>query len=400
MRNILLAILCLLLTPLFGHAGPRLPDTIILSPQVLYDTKQKVIKRDSSTRPAYEKLILEANRVVDGPVESPALKKKAGPSGDKQDYWSLSPYWWPDPKTRDGLPYVRRDGERNPEATTDTYDRLRMNRMAKNALTLALAYYLTGNEEYAAKGTALIWAWCCDSATRMNPNMQYAQARPGVADGHPTGIIETRDLINVVDAARLLEPSHAWSKAVTRKLTDWFTKYTHWLMKSEFGRLEAGSPNNHGTWYDAQLAVYAYFIGDTNLARTILSTVPNRRIVRQILPDGSMPLELERPRSRHYTFFNLQAFAVLACVGERLNIDLWNWQSPAGPSIRTALDFTAPFINPRTKWVHGKTGSFDPYSYLPLFRRAAVVYKNLRYVDFLKTLPAERLKRDRSTLFY
>jgi hypothetical protein len=28
---------------------------------------------------------------------------------------SLAPYWWPDPKSPNGLPYIRRDGERNPE---------------------------------------------------------------------------------------------------------------------------------------------------------------------------------------------------------------------------------------------------------------------------------------------
>ncbi len=32
------------------------------------------------------------------------------PSGDKHDYASMGPYWWPDPNTPDGLPYIRRDG--------------------------------------------------------------------------------------------------------------------------------------------------------------------------------------------------------------------------------------------------------------------------------------------------
>ena len=36
-------------------------------------------------------------------------------SGDKHDYMSVGPYWWPDPDKPDGLPYIRRDGEVNPE---------------------------------------------------------------------------------------------------------------------------------------------------------------------------------------------------------------------------------------------------------------------------------------------
>ena len=37
------------------------------------------------------------------------------PSGDKHDYMSQAPYFWPDPNRPNGWPYIRRDGERNPE---------------------------------------------------------------------------------------------------------------------------------------------------------------------------------------------------------------------------------------------------------------------------------------------
>jgi hypothetical protein len=316
------------------------------------------------------------------------------------DYWSLSPYWWPNPDTPDGLPYVYRDGELNPEAESEKYDRMRMSRMSKDALTLALAWYLTGNEEYAGKGTGLIWSWCNDSITLTNPSMEYAQARPGISEGTHTGIIETRDLIRVADAAKILEPSHTWSKVVTRKLTTWFTKYINWLMHSEFGKLEAKSPNNHGTWFDAQVAVYAYYVGDKYLAQSVVGSAELRRIIRQIERDGSMPFELERTRSRYYTFFNLEAFFVLASVAERMGIDLWHWGDPTGPSIQKALDFAAPGIDPKNPWTHGKTGKFDPFLFTPLFHRASVVYKDARYLEFLKTLPATDIQRDRAQLFY
>ena len=42
---------------------------------------------------------------------SVTYKKALPPSGDKHDYISMGPYWWPNPKTADGLPYIRRDGE-------------------------------------------------------------------------------------------------------------------------------------------------------------------------------------------------------------------------------------------------------------------------------------------------
>ncbi len=388
----------LLAAPAF--AGPNLPETIVLSPTVLYQTKKRVMHRDPMVLPAYNQLIAEAELAADASIESVTFKKKAGPSNDRRDYWSLSPDWWPNPKTRNKLPYVQRNGDANPEAATDTYDRSRLSRMAKNSMTLALAWYLTGNEKYASHGTALIWAWCGDASTRARPNMLYAHSRPGVAEGHHSGIIETRDLIRVVDAAQILEPSQAWSKATSRTVKKWFSKYAHWLMHSEFGRREALSRDHHGTWFDAQVAVYAMYTGDTTLARSIIGTAERRRIVRQIMPDGSMPYELEQPRSRNATFSTLEAYAVLACVGERLNIDLWNWADPVGPSIRQALNFAAPYIDPQKKWPHGGTSSFDPYRYVPLFRRAALVYKDSRYLDYLHELPVTDLTRDRSILFY
>ncbi len=381
-------------------AGRNLPDSIVLSPKVMYETRQRVLQRDPAILPAYEALIKDADRAVKAPAEAVVLKPGPGPSKDMHDYWSISPYWWPDPDSPDGLPYVRRDGERNPEASSDKYDRMRMNRMSKDALTLALAWYLTGDEEYAGKGTALVWSWCNDSVTRTNPNMQYAQARPGIAKGHHTGIIETRDLIRVADAARILEPSQAWSKVVTRKLTAWFTQYIDWLTHSDFGKQEMMSSNNHGTWLDAQLAVYACYIGDKALARSLIGTVDSRRIISQIERDGSMPRELERTRSRHYTFFNLEAFFVLASVAERLGMDLWHWSDPTGPSIRKAFDFAAPYIDPTRQWPFGETGSFDPFVFTPLFHKAAVVYKDKDYLELLKALPSDRLERDRAKLFY
>lgn len=380
-------------------AGPVLPNTIVLSPQVLSETRQKILRRDPSIKPAYEQLLREADRALKSPIRSVTDKPEAGPSSDRHDYHSLSPYWWPTPEGENN-PYARRDGERNPEADSDTFDRLRMSHMAADVETLALAHYLSGNELYAIKATTMLRAWFMDRTTRMNPNLEYARTRPGTAKGFHTGIVETRDLIRVVDAARLLEPSHAWTKVDTRKIVKWFAAYTDWLMKSDKGRAEAQSENSHGTWFDAQVAVFAAFTGNTRLAHSVVSTAERRRVVRQIMPDGSMPRELERARSRHYTFSNIQALFVLATVGEQLHIDLWNWRDAIGPSIRQALDFAAPFINPEKQWPHGPTGAFDPDAYIPLFHRAARVFKDKQYLDFLTPLQPEKMKTHRSTLAY
>jgi len=53
--------------------------------------------------------------VVSAKTYSVTNKTMTPPSGDKHDYMSQAPYWWPDAARPGGLPYVRRDGERNPE---------------------------------------------------------------------------------------------------------------------------------------------------------------------------------------------------------------------------------------------------------------------------------------------
>ena len=36
-------------------------------------------------------------------------------AGGPHDYYSNGDYWWPNPDTKDGLPYIQRDGQTNPD---------------------------------------------------------------------------------------------------------------------------------------------------------------------------------------------------------------------------------------------------------------------------------------------
>ncbi|SFB83599.1 TPR repeat-containing protein [Marinospirillum celere] len=70
------------------------------------------------------------------------------PSGDKQDYWHPAPYWWPDPSKKNGLPYIRKDGERVPgtrmyDQDSEKYDRTRVQRVFDDSTSLMLAWYMT-----------------------------------------------------------------------------------------------------------------------------------------------------------------------------------------------------------------------------------------------------------------
>ena len=65
----------------------------------------------------------DADKLLAEPDPAVTDKGMTPPSGDKHDYISMGRYWWPNPDTEDGLPYVRRDGHSNPDLKKFDRDR-------------------------------------------------------------------------------------------------------------------------------------------------------------------------------------------------------------------------------------------------------------------------------------
>ena len=299
--------------------------------------------------PAFEKLRRQADSVLRAPLVAVRHKKTLlPPSGDKHDYFSLSPYWWPDSSKPNGLPYIRRDGQTNPESKRDL-DQPRVAALGWNLQTLALTYYFDGDEKYARRAAEQLRTWFLDTATRMTPHLRFAQLVRGIDRERGSGIIDTRWFIETVDAVGLIEGSAAWTAEDTRQLQEWFRSYLTWLRTSPNGAHERAARNNHGSWFAAQTASYALFVGDSALAREIV-TEATPRIGWQFTPDGQQPIELERTRSMHYSGFNIEALSRVAEMGRQLGIDLWNYQAPEGGSLRKGIDHLARYMIDQSKW--------------------------------------------------
>jgi hypothetical protein len=333
----------------------------------------------SSLRPAFRKLTNDAERALEQKPLSVMDKPKTWPGADKHDYFSTAPYFWPNPDTTNGLPYVRHDGKRNPESHNENSDSSRMGKVMNAAQTLALAYYFTGNETYAEHAAKLLRVWFLDPATRMNPNLDHAQAIPGVNNGRGIGMIESRSLTDACDAVALLRASKSWSKAGDEGFTKWMRAFLDWTQTSKNGRDEAAAKNNHGIYYDVQVTSFALFLGETNLARRIVEEAKTKRIASQIEPDGRQPLELAREDSFGYSAFNVRAMFDLALLGEFAGVDLWHYEAPNGASIRKALDFLVPFAeDPKKPWPYERSKKQNrSLGWIP--RRAYVAYHDERY---------------------
>ena len=346
----------------------------------------RVFLLDAKEKPHLAKLEQDARKALTAGPFTIVNKQVTPPSGDKHDYMSQAPYWWPDPKTPNGLPYIRRDGERNPEIDKISDDRMK-DRMQDAVETLALAYYYTRKEEYAAKATELLRVFFLNPETRMNPNLEFAQGIPGINTGRGIGLIETRGLTGVVDAIGLLNSSKSWTASDQQGMRTWFAEFLRWMLDSKHGRDEAAAKNNHGTFYDVQVVSFALFVGNTDLAKRVLLEARKKRLAAQIEPDGRQPLELERTRAWHYSVFNLEGLMSLARLGENVGIDLWNYNTRDGRSIRRALEFLVPFARGDQKWPYQQLGEWQPQILFPLIRRAAPHYKDLKTPILTVTSP-------------
>ena len=319
----------------------------------------------------------DANKALAIKPASVMDKGIAPPSGDKHDYMSQAPYWWPDPAKPDGRPYIRRDGDRNPEINRIT-DRDNLGRITNGIATLGLAFHLLGRDEYASHAVRLTRVWFLDPATRMNPHLKFGQGIPGINDGRGIGIIETRDLVPMLDGLLLIRNSTHWTKDDEAGLQAWMRAYLKWLLESTHGKEESQNGNNHETWYDVQVAGLAMYTGQPDVARRTLEGV-RERIARQIEPDGRQPRELERTRAWDYSEFNLRAMLDLAHMADRAGIDLWNYKTADGRSIRQAIDFMVPFAAGQREWKYEQLGGFQPEVLHGVLRRAAVGFKAPSY---------------------
>lgn len=323
--------------------------TFTLRPAELEAVKTSLAS-DAATAQAYRALLTRADLALARKAGSVLDKRTIPLSGDRRDYLSLAPYWWPDPANPKG-PYLRKDGQVNPERETNRFDRTALGRFVSDADTLGLAYYYSGDRKYADKAAALVRAWFLDPATGMNPNMNYAQAVPGRENGRAEGVLDTSGFIAVIDAVGLIGLSGALSAAEVKKLEAWFSAYVDWMRNSKNGKAEAAAENNHGVWYDAQLARFALFARRDEIARKTVAAFAKVRMEKQMEPTGALPHELARTRSFHYSVFTLDAAYHVADSAACLGVDLYGTDAK-GRSLRKATDFIAAYRKRQGEWPH------------------------------------------------
>ena len=280
------------------------------------------------------------------PVTVTASSSKRS-AGGLHDFFSEGDYWWPDPKNPDG-PYVQRDGMSNPDNFVE--HRRALMRLSVQVPVLAAAWKLTHEPRFAKHAVLHLKAWFVDPKTRMNPNLQFAQAIHGRVTGRGTGIIDTIHLVEVARAASILAASDALSKSDLASIREWFAEYLRWMTTHPYGIEERDARNNHGTCWVMQVAEFARLTGNEALLAYCRNRFKTVLIPNQLAADGSFPLELRRTKPYGYSLFNLEAMAAICQILSTPGDNLWTFELPDGRGMGKAMAFMAPFIQDKSSW--------------------------------------------------
>jgi hypothetical protein len=264
-------------------------------------------------------------------------------AGGRHDFFSEGDYWWPDPKNPGG-PYIQRDGMSNPENFVE--HRRAMIRLSLIVPALAAAYKLTRERKYAEAAATHLRAWFIDPDTKMNPNLQFAQAIHGRFTGRGTGIIDTLHLVEVARATWQLDLAAADLNGVKA----WFAAYIDWMTTSKNGIDERNAKNNHGTCWATQVAAFSQLTGNKDLMAYCRDRYKTVFIPNQEAPDGSFPQELRRTKPYGYSLFNLDAMAILVQTLTTKEDNLWKWELPDGRGMARAVAWMYPYIADKSKW--------------------------------------------------
>lgn len=335
----------------------------------------KTASEGSSARALLDRLLIEAELAMQRGPYSVTDKTELAPSKDPHDYYHPAPYWWPNPDTPNGLPYIFKDGERVPgtnlyEPESNKFDRTRLQRLFDDTTVLALAWRATNNPDFASKASSLIKCWFINEDTMMNPNLNYAQhkALSMYKWSISFGAIEMKDVYFFLDAVRLIEKSGALSYSEIDSFRSWMTDYLEWLTSAEQFAQERASKNNHGTCFDLQIAAIASYLGNEELLHKTFRT-SRERILMQFWKGGKQPHELKRTQTQHYCCFNMQSWINLAILAESCGDRLWLFEGRNGQGLAETMGWLITQMT-KSKWPFEQIGGFDEDRLLPLFYSA------------------------------
>jgi hypothetical protein len=243
-------------------------------------------------------------------------------------------------------------------------------RQAARARDLALAWWISGKDDYADQAVGYLTAW---SQAEPMPGRSFRLMENGEKDPG-VGIHLVRGTLGFIYAADLLwdypgftadkkAAFERWLRVMipqVRECKDLWSKNNHYN-RQYF--------TNHHATHALGLALMGSYLGDRDLVQFAIASPENDRdftdlIEGLILMPGDEthhrePADAPPPqkgeiydRYRHYTgpmkglqytHLSMNMMAQIAEIGRHLGLDLWNYQAPGGETLRLPFEYYSDF---------------------------------------------------------
>jgi hypothetical protein len=196
----------------------------------------------------------------------------------------------------------------------DYYDKAKAWYMINNVTTLALAWFFTGQIQYAEHGALLVRTFFLDDKVGMHPSLSYAQ------NGARAGLLDWKDFYVLMDAIVLFEWSGMFTAEDQQGMRIWCKELTYWYMMSPQGRETGRALNNHGVIFDLSvlsLATYARIEPAADMARNRLHyRLSQPAPLGQFALSGEPYYEVGKPTAFHDATVTLASWLHVASVVE------------------------------------------------------------------------------------
>jgi hypothetical protein len=326
-------------------------------------------------------------------IISVTQKKLLPPSNMKNDYFSQPIYWWPNPDTKDGFPYVKKDGEINPETESIENDRVKLGSLSKAIEYFSICSFISEKSTFAYKAVNMLETWFIDKGTLMNPHLKFSQTIPGTNEGRSLGVIDGYQFIRIIDSSIMLHYLGYLSDKQLLKIKSWFSDYLDWLLSDPQALKESKKTNNHGLYYDTQVICFSYFIGKIDISKEYIKKIQSSRL-NSVDKDGLIDEELSRTRSFHYLSYTHRAFLDIYEVGKKLNLDIYFYKNKSSSNVKKSIEFQSKFAGKHDLWKFVQIEPFDTQHFFQNLLRVSNRFKNNKF--FVKSQIYSKDHKDNS----
>ncbi len=307
-------------------------------PRSVYET---IVQQDR------EWILASADTMMGKPARSVTEAVCERSEGGLHDFYSEGDYWWPDPENPEGA-YIHRDGMTNPE--NFVLHRQAMREMSIIVGTLTAAFKLTSDERYATEAARHLHAWFINPETRMNPNMNYAQAIKGKVPGRGVGLIDGIHFVEPAQAIIILHDAGIFTEDEFLAYDSWFSEFLDWMMTHEYGIDERDRTNNHGTCWVLQASMYAKLTNNEEVLNYCRNRYKTVLLPNQMSPDGSYHMELSRTKPYGYSLFNMDISAAVCHILSTDEDNLFKFTLADGRGMVRGMEYITPFIADKSAW--------------------------------------------------